>query len=67
MLTCVNPLCGELPTGEPYAGDPHVRFGGRGDRDQTGLSYPYHFDGRQHFPRIMKCRLGVSDGVWLMP
>jgi hypothetical protein len=43
MLTCVNPLCGELPTGEPYAGDPHVRFGGRGDRDQTGLSYAYLF------------------------
>ena len=24
----VNPLSGELPTGEPYAGEPHVRFGG---------------------------------------
>jgi len=24
----VNPLGGEPPTGEPDAGDPHVRFGG---------------------------------------
>ena len=36
----VNPLGGEPPTGEPYAGDPHVRFGGRGGR-VTGCSYPY--------------------------
>ena len=27
-------------TGEPDAGDPHVRFGGRGDL--TGPPYPYH-------------------------
>jgi hypothetical protein len=27
-------------TGEPYAGDPPVRFGGRGG---VNLSYPYHF------------------------
>src|SRR5260370_34604843 len=26
----VNPLGGKSPTGEPDAGDPHVRFGGRG-------------------------------------
>jgi hypothetical protein len=25
-------------TGEPYAGEPHVRFGGRGGES---LSYPY--------------------------
>ena len=29
------------PTGEPYAGDLHVRFGERGDR-VTGSPYPYH-------------------------
>ena len=28
MKRSVNPLDGELPTGEPYAGDPPVRFGG---------------------------------------
>ena len=28
------------PTGEPYAGEPHVRFGGRGNR-ATGFPYPY--------------------------
>ena len=29
------------PTGEPCAGDPHARFGGKGDRESTGLPYPY--------------------------
>jgi len=29
-VTYVNPGLGEPPTGEPYAGDPPVRFGGRG-------------------------------------
>jgi len=29
----------KLPTGEPYAGKLHVRFGGRGGES---LSYPYH-------------------------
>ena len=28
------------PTGEPDAGDPHVRFGGRGDRSQSVLPTP---------------------------
>src|SRR5712671_5349827 len=28
------------PTGEPDAGDPHVRFGGRGDRNQSMLPTP---------------------------
>jgi len=29
----VNPLGGEPPTGEPDAGDPHVRFGGGRGRE----------------------------------
>ena len=29
-------------TGEPYAGEPHVRFGGRGGES---LSYPYQSPG----------------------
>ena len=29
-----------LLTGEPYAGKPHVRFGGRGDRIQSILPTP---------------------------
>ena len=40
------------PTGEPYAGDPHVRFGGRGHRSQSMLPTPmltsvrrYNLDG----------------------
>jgi len=40
MLRPVNPLGGEPPTGEPYAGDPHVRFGGGSGR-VTCRSYPY--------------------------
>ena len=28
------------PTGEPDAGDPPVRFGGRGGRNQSALSTP---------------------------
>jgi hypothetical protein len=31
------------PTGEPDAGDPQVRFGGRGN--SIGPSYPYHWRG----------------------
>ena len=34
----VNPLGGEPPTGEPDAGDPPVRFGGRGN---SRSPYPY--------------------------
>ena len=49
MLLFVNPLCGELPTGEPYAGEPHVRFGGRGDRHQPVFPTP-----------IKKIRHGVA-------
>ncbi len=41
----VNPLRGEPPTGEPAAGDPHVRFGGgRGwELNQPFLPYRIFF------------------------
>src|ERR1700675_2213049 len=39
LRRCVNPLGGELPTGEPDAGDPPVRFGGRGS-ETNRLSLP---------------------------
>ncbi len=32
MFVSVNPWCGEPPTGEPCAGDPLARFGGRRGR-----------------------------------
>src|SRR5262249_46753287 len=35
------------PTGEPDAGDPHVRFGGRGDRSQSVLPTPMRNRGNQ--------------------
>ncbi len=31
----------KLVSGEPYAGEPYVRFGGRGDQ-QWKRPYPYH-------------------------
>ena len=40
MRRSVSPLGGNPPTGEPCAGDPHARFGGRGGQ-ATGLPYPY--------------------------
>ena len=40
MLLSVNPLGGEPPTGEPYAGELHVRFGGRGGRNQSAVPTP---------------------------
>ena len=39
MRSCVNPQRGEPPTGEPDAGDLHVRFGGRGN-EINRLSLP---------------------------
>ena len=36
----VNPLGGKPPTGEPDAGNPPVRFGGRGGRTQPALPTP---------------------------
>ena len=38
LLSEVNP-----PTGEPDAGDPPVRFGGRGEPGPLGPPYPYLF------------------------
>ena len=39
----VNPLRGELLTGEPCAGEPHARFGGRRDREINRSFLPlYH-------------------------
>ena len=40
MRRRVSPLEGEPPTGEPCAGDPHARFGGRGSRGNNRLSLP---------------------------
>src|SRR5438034_3729634 len=36
----VNPCRGELPTGEPDAGEPPVRFGGGRSRNQSVLPTP---------------------------
>jgi hypothetical protein len=66
MLVSVNPLCGELPTGEPYAGEPHVRFGGRGDW-ATGLPYPYQLFDAEHFHQLVsihaRVKRATSDSV----
>src|SRR5215208_6832003 len=40
MMLLVSPLRGDSSTGEPDAGDPPVRFGGRGERNQSFLPTP---------------------------
>src|SRR6266849_5456672 len=42
------------PTGEPDAGDPHVRFGGRGQRNQSALPTPISTPGRCLLDRPVK-------------
>ena len=43
------------PTGEPYAGDPHVRFGGRGSRDNR-LSLPlFRLTGLREWGGLVPC------------
>jgi hypothetical protein len=41
-LRHVSSLRGKLLTGEPDAGDPHVRFGGRGGANHCAVPTPYH-------------------------
>ena len=48
-------------TGEPYAGEPHVRFGGRGGES---LSYPYQTWSRVLGPWI-PAFAGMSASVML--
>ena len=46
----VNPLGGKPPTGEPDAGNPHVRFGGRGGRCPTTAPTPIPTDLAANLP-----------------
>ena len=39
----VNPLGGELPTGEPCAGEPHARFGGGRNRELNRFFLPLSY------------------------
>ena len=43
--TRISPYRGEPLTGEPDAGDPPVRFGGRGERNQSFLPTPISHPG----------------------
>jgi hypothetical protein len=43
------------PTGEPYAGKPPVRFGGRG-----GESLPYPYQGNIGRPRLLDRRVAKA-------
>jgi len=47
------------PTGEPDAGDPHVRFGGRGSRELNRPSLPLSYGGPWR-DRILRPRRGHS-------
>ena len=40
------------PTGEPDAGDPHVRFGGRGSGTQSSLPTPIHSAAAPRLPSV---------------
>jgi len=48
------------PSGEPYAGEPHVRFGGRGSES---CPYPYHGtigqSNRSMGPRVREDDVGL--------
>ena len=57
----VNPLGVRPSTGEPDAGNPPVRFGGRGDRHQLGLPYPYT-DARAS--DVLRRPHSGADGRW---
>jgi len=48
-------------TGEPDAGDPHVRFGGRGDRNQSVLPTPIRALRLQRLP--WNPRVRGADGL----
>jgi hypothetical protein len=57
MLLCVSPDAGDSSTGEPDAGNLPVRFGGRGERNQSFLPTPI---GRSRRNRGNPPRLRVS-------
>ena len=44
-------FAGNLATGEPYAGEPHVRFGGRGGANQCVVPTPMCAVKRHNLPR----------------
>ena len=56
ILTEVKPS-----TGEPYAGDPHARFGGRGDRTQSVLPTPI----RRFWPHRCRLQKTAATGAFL--
>jgi len=67
----VNPLRGEPPTGKPDAGDPPVRFGGRGD-GQPLLPIPIQGGLRPQMstlesPSPLGRGLGLSSARWPSP
>ena len=47
MQRNVNPLVGELLTGEPCAGEPHARFGGGRDREINRSLLPLSIDSKR--------------------
>jgi hypothetical protein len=52
----------KLTTGEPYAGEPHVRFGGRG-----GESLPYPYRSLPDNPERFAWRRGRADRMSALP
>ena len=59
MLPPVSPYDGDPPTGEPDAGDPPVRFGGRGS---VRSPYPYI---ERHSPFVLRFFVSPVKDQWL--
>jgi len=53
------------PTGEPYAGDPHVQFGGR-EPKPIGPPYPYLATDAAEvaIPKCVPTRTPATSGCW---
>src|SRR5438094_705785 len=64
--TRISPYRGEPLTGEPDAGDPPVRFGGRGERNQSFLPTPIFRSWYCHVVRF-KLRLHAAEAGGLLP
>src|SRR6059036_1557744 len=62
MRRCVNPLGGEPLTGEPDAGNPPVRFGGRGSKtNRLSLPLSNEFSHRLYRSRFCNYHLVVGN------
>ena len=60
-LACQSSRQGQPPTGEPCAGDPHARFGGRGGRTQSAFPTPISACGRLRSAHCLGSKHGNNN------